>query len=208
MAGGLMTMCESVQVVTMAASSTNSGVKGFVRREQRMHEQREALGALSRFACNSIESVGPFYDADQRLYDSIPVSQAVGDVDRLMKEFDPTILIIPAVSHHQDHRYTHEIGLACARPSREGRNLKAVLIGHYPFSDYYKMDTSRHSYFYVPMTEDVMYVKLRALEEYHSQLIHDEDIVSISNVSLIAATRGRECMHTYAERFEILRMIV
>lgn len=190
MAGGLMQKVSKTLVIPFAVKS------------DRYREMLEAASVLK-----NCEVIHPISDKDRLLFDELPVADTISILDEYIRNFKPDIMVVPKPSHHQDHQYTHKVGLAACRPSAESP-IKLILIGSYPYDDVYPVGNVNSSYLYVRLSLEEFNIKMRAIQCHRSQM-RDQcfDPMYLINLKTIGRMRGMEAMYHYAERFEILRMI-
>lgn len=120
--------------------------------------------------------------------------QILEELLQLNKRINPDLVFLPAASDvHQDHHVIHQEGL---------RAFKNTSLAGYelPWNNY-----SFHTHFFIPLSEEDLNKKITSLKAYHSQA--HRSYMSESFIRSLATVRGVQCNTTFAEAFEIYRLM-
>lgn len=151
-------------------------------------ECRKATAALGIPASNLI-----LYNYNVR---ELPASrqQVLEELVQLNKQIGPDLVLLPAASDvHQDHQVIYKEGLrAFKNTSFAGYEL--------PWNNY-----SFSTNFFMKLSESDINKKTEALKEYRSQ--SDRNYMQEDFIRSLAKVRGVQCNSTYAEAFEICKLI-
>jgi len=120
--------------------------------------------------------------------------QILEELLQLNKRINPDLVFLPAASDvHQDHHVIHQEGL---------RAFKNTTLAGYelPWNNY-----SFHTHFFIPLSEEDLNKKITSLKAYHSQA--HRSYMCESFTRSLATVRGVQCNTTFAEAFEIYRLM-
>ena len=120
--------------------------------------------------------------------------QILEELLQLNKQIRPDLVLLPAASDvHQDHQVIHQEGLrAFKNTSFAGYEL--------PWNNY-----SFRTNFFMKLTEQEIDKKIEALSQYRSQ--SHRNYMNPDFIRSLAKVRGVQCDNTYAEAFEIYKLI-
>ena len=107
---------------------------------------------------------------------------------------NPDLVLLPAASDiHQDHQVIHQEGM---------RAFKNVTFAGYelPWNNY-----SFHTNFFIRLSETELNKKVEALRSYQSQ--SHRNYMQEDFIRSLATVRGVQCNSSYAEVFEMYRLI-
>jgi len=114
---------------------------------------------------------------------------------RLNREYAPDLVLLPtSFDTHQDHRVVYEEGFRAFKHT--------TLLGY----ELPQNLTSFNNTAFVALTPEVLRRKVDALAEYRSQ--SHRDYSSADFIEGLGRVRGVQCGATYAEAFEMIRLIV
>jgi len=128
----------------------------------------------------------------------------ISDFEKTINDFNPDIAFIPYPSYNQDHREVYNASMVALRPHDQNFFVKKVVIYEQPHTFFWsknKISDFNPSYF-VPIDIEK---KLKLYSLLKSQI---RSFRSLDHVRSLAALRGGQCNHKFAEAFEILRWIV
>jgi LmbE family N-acetylglucosaminyl deacetylase len=148
-----------------------------------------------------------FNGMDGRL-DQLPLAEVVGWLEQQLECTNPTAVLLPYPSHHQDHQVVYRAAMAALRP-RTSLRLRLAAMFEYPFFDSWNYAVYRGGKITVDISGQIR-AKIEALRAYRSQiLLRDRrDPLNISGIIRWASSRGAEIGVGYAESFYPLRMII
>lgn len=120
--------------------------------------------------------------------------QILEELLQLNKQIRPDMVLLPAASDvHQDHQVIHQEGLrAFKNTSFAGYEL--------PWNNY-----SFRTNFFMKLTEQEIDTKIEALSQYRSQ--SHRNYMNPDFIRSLAKVRGVQCDNSYAEAFEIYKLI-
>ena len=205
--GGLMTRLASnndnhVRVVVVATchDTFNYYAGRVVSNEERMTESYEALKILARGNQNfQLIQLSGFEDGK---LDQCDKKSLVTALDREIREFEPTAVLFPYSSHHQDHQAVYQASVAALRPTVDTNFIQLKAMYEYPYVNFWSSNLIPNSKLYYPLTKGDIDRKEEALRAYKSQLVRDpRDILDVSSIINLARVRGTEIGHYYAEAF-------
>ena len=133
----------------------------------------------------------------QNQLDRIPKCELIGKIEEEINDFNPTILLIPSFTRHQDHAALYEACLAAARPYYWNGS---VLV--YETDGELKFKPS----LYIPLSSDEIEKKLKAISAYKTQLRSSCHPVNPLSQKAKAIFRGQIIYEDYAEAFQIFRL--
>lgn len=163
----------------------------------------ELASALSVLGVHDWKILTEGYDSNLNTY---PSGKMVAELDVIQNEFQPSEILIPMPSSHQDHRYMWEVCVAATRPSISKYQPKLVAAYEYPYSSW--GEGAKMSSFtggmYVNITNEIE-LKAQALESHSSQM-RENTLLSVNGAKALATMRGLEAGFPFAELLYILRM--
>ena len=145
--------------------------------------------------------------ADQVVHSNMPHHRnKVLVLDQDLLNFQPTAVLIPYPSHHQDHQMLYDVCCSALRP-RPDLLVEFVGMYEYPYADAWpnripehRMVVSIHDQLMRKTSAMRCYDKLDRLPENHP--------VSVKNVVDFAKRRGQEVGASYGEAIYPLRCLV
>jgi LmbE family N-acetylglucosaminyl deacetylase len=171
--------------------------------EERLPELQRAT---DRLGVASLE-VG-FPGLDGRL-DTLPLLDVIGWMERVLARVEPTAVLLPVPSHHQDHRVVYEAGLAALRPGAVS-GVQLIAAYEYPVSAVwpapYPMPPA--GALVIDVSGPYLESKLAALCEDHSQVAGraSNHPLHPDGVRKLAALRGLAMGVEHAEMLHVLQM--
>tara|TARA_B100000780_G_C21095755_1_gene441911 strand:+ start:95 stop:778 length:684 start_codon:yes stop_codon:yes gene_type:complete len=124
-----------------------------------------------------------------------------------IKNFEPSIVLIPFPDMHQDHKVIFNLCMAVTRPKGIGKKISLVACYEVPSATYYsapKIEPNFYPNWNVDISSSIK-KKSNALKEYKSTLSKDETARSVKAINSLASFRGSQCGFNYAESFYIIR---
>ena len=124
-----------------------------------------------------------------------------------IKEFDPSIVLIPFPDMHQDHKIVFDLCTAVTRPKGIGKKISIVACYEVPSATYYNVPNIQPNFYpnwNVDITSSIK-KKNNALNKYKSTLKKSELARSTRAISSLATFRGSQVNFKYAESFFIIR---
>lgn len=210
--GGLMSNLATdernkIRVVVVATNKDtyNYNVDRRVSNEER---KEESIAALSKLGVSekSLVQLNGFEDGRLDMCDR---KSLVTKLDEQIRYFEPTAVLFPYSSHHQDHQAVYHASVAALRTTVDTNYIKLKAMYEYPYVNSWSSNLDLNSKFYVPLSEEDIECKRDALFAYESQLLRDpRDIISISSIMTLAIVRGTEIGREYAEAFYPMTIIV
>lgn len=187
-----------IHVVFVAVGGRENGRADQVELRQR---KKEMINACCKIGVKNVSILHEGYDG---IMDIIPDKQLISLLDREIAKIEPDELFLPYPSHHQDHKKTHNCGMAAIR-IKEGYNVPDVYLYEYPFvgSHYDYINGGR---FYHDIS-DCVDLKIEAFEKYGSQVREMPSPINDEGIKALARIRGLESGNDYAEMFYLQRMI-
>jgi LmbE family N-acetylglucosaminyl deacetylase len=137
---------------------------------------------------------------DDNQLDKYPLLEIVKWVSSQIDRFNPDVIITHNYRcANQDHRVLYEASCIATRPLK---NHITLLTCEVLSSTCYLRPTSFEPNFYVELSPDDIVKKMKAVEDYVSEL---RKCRSPEVVSALARVRGAESGYDYAEGFQIIR---
>jgi LmbE family N-acetylglucosaminyl deacetylase len=200
------TVTEGGRVWTLVASVSSINMihtGGVVTGETREEEFKNASEVLGVEHC---EVLIPGFESQ---LNAVPMCEFVTLLDERIEEFQPTEVLLPLPSSHQDHQYCWEVGVAATRPNIV--KYQPPLIGAYGYPLSCWGAGSHLSSFYGGMYVDITKywdAKVKALNCYVSQMRKGYSLIGLEGCAALANLRGVECGVEKAELIHVLRITV
>jgi LmbE family N-acetylglucosaminyl deacetylase len=169
-------------------------------------ERKRELRASSRVLFASATVLFPGMD---KQLDQLPIYRIVEEIEKEIKEFQPTEILIPLPSSHQDHDVVYRACLAATRPSNVTQSVQLIAAYEYAATSWgpgSAADAGRGG-LYVDIGVGGLQKKLEALRCYRTQVRVDGHCWSEAAAEAMAKMRGLECGMELAELFHILRLV-
>ena len=161
---------------------------------------------------NEFESAMQYLEVDEFLIldhkdvhsklDTIPRVDLINEFEAQIRAFKPSLVILPAISYHQDHEAVFNAGFTACRPCFD--TIKSVW-GYNSLGITWSLDRDKfHPNIYIDIS-DYIDKKLEAISLYKSQLRPAPHHCNAENFKVLAQTTGREVGVNYAESFVCYR---
>lgn len=126
-----------------------------------------------------------------------------------LEKIKPTMVALPSsTSYNQDHHSVAEASFAALRPSTpHHKHLVETVLSYEEPADSWTLHPSTEPNFFLPLTENELNAKIKALKLYKSQLRAAPNLRSTDVVKVFAQARGALCGHQFAEGYRSLRVI-
>lgn len=149
------------------------------------------------------------FDFPDNGLDGIPLLELAQNIEKEISNFKPTVILTHSLADlNVDHRKCCEAVLVATRPQAHS---KIRLVASFEVLSstewFYTNGNSFQPNLYVDITE-TMELKLQACRCYASEMREPPNARSIQNVRHLAALRGATVGVSYAESFEVMRLIV
>lgn len=210
--GGLMSNLATdernkIRVVVVATNKDtyNYNVDRRVSNEER---KEESIAALSKLGVSekSLVQLNGFEDGRLDMCDR---KSLVTKLDEQIRYFEPTAVLFPYSSHHQDHQAVYQASISALRPTVATNFIKLKAMYEYPYITSWSSTINPNSKLYYPLTDEDIEKKREALKAYKSQLVRDSrDILDVSSIINLAKIRGTEIGHYWAEVFYPMSIII
>lgn len=172
-----------------------------VTKEERKLELKSALERLG------VTSHHTIFEDYESLMDTIPIRKVISAFEQLIGSIQPSAVLLPYPSFHQDHKVVFDAGFAALRPTpKHNTHLRLIATYEYPFKSW-SNENSYSGNFYINIADE-MNDKIEALKCHQSQLREGRHLISPESVKLWAEKRGLEANMPYAEMFHIIRLLV
>ena len=131
--------------------------------------------------------------------DSYGVGEFLSDLEKYVKEvMEPDVLLIPAKSKNQDHRFVNDLSVTLARPYFLNASiLEYEVDGELDFNPN----------MYVSLTEEEAEIKINAINGHTTQQSGDRHPTSALAQEAKMILRGTACYADYAEAFRVVRIV-
>jgi len=147
-----------------------------------------------------------FHNFPDNRFDTVPFLDIVKVIEKIKNNIKPEIIF----THYEkdlniDHQITYKAVITATRPTKE-ETVKEIYSFEIPSSTEwsYPLSFSPNVFYDISETIDV---KLRALEEYKTELREYPHPRSLEGVELIAKNWGMKVGLEYAEAFKVVRII-
>ncbi len=147
-----------------------------------------------------------FHNFPDNRFDTVPFLDLVKVIEKIKNNIKPEIIF----THYEkdlniDHQITYKAVITAARPTKE-ETVKEIYSFEIPSSTEwsYPLSFSPNVFYDISETIDV---KLRALEEYKTELREYPHPRSLEGVKLIAKYWGMKVGLEYAEPFKVVRIL-
>lgn len=126
-----------------------------------------------------------------------------------IKEFEPSVVLIPFPDMHQDHKTVFNLCTAVTRPKGVGKKISIVACYEVPSATYYsapKIEPNFYPNWNIDITSSIK-KKSDALKKYKSTLDKNELARSTRSINSLATFRGSQVNFKFAESFYIIRFL-
>lgn len=134
-------------------------------------------------------------------------SVCISQLDKLIDEIQPELIMMPVPSFHQEHQWVYQCCVATTRPTKPGNPLRLIAAYEYPpagWGNSSSWDGSRGA-IYINISRHLS-AKISMLEQHQSQMsAADNALISIDGVKRLASFRGLEAGYDYAEMIYLMR---
>lgn len=162
----------------------------------------------------AMETAGAHYSvlnfvAEGEHFDLASSSQSVciSQLDKLIDDLQPELLMMPVPSFHQEHQWVYNCCVAATRPTKPQRSLRLIAAYEYPpagWGSSSSWDSSRGAV-YIDISHQLP-AKMAMLEQHQSQMSKaDNALISLDGVKRLASFRGVEAGFDYAEMIYLMR---
>lgn len=147
-----------------------------------------------------------FFDFPDNRFDIIPFLDIVKVIEKIKNQIKPEIIF----THYKndlniDHQITYKAVITATRPLKE-ETVKEIYSFGIPSSTEWNYPLSFSPDIFYDISETID-IKLKALEEYKSELREYPHPRSLDGVKLIAKNWGMKVGLKYAEAFKVVRII-
>ena len=193
-----------IKVVLVSVGSVlqyiDIGEKKEVTSEKRMVEFVSAMKYLGIDNYKVLD-----FDGFHSKLDTLPRVDLINSFEIEINNFNPTTVVLPAISYHQDHEAVFEAGFTACRPKF---NTIRNVWGYNSLGITWSLERDKfHPNIYVDITKHID-KKLDAIEIYQSQLRPAPHHCNKDNFKVLAQTNGREVGVNYAESFVLYRGVI
>ena len=173
-------------------------------------KRQEEIDTLRQQGNNANKILGVkevfFFGFPDNRFDTIPFLDIVKTIEKVKKEIKPNIVF----THYEkdlniDHQITYKAVITATRPLRE-ETVKEVYAFEIPSSTEWSYPLSFSPNVFYNISE-TMNIKLKALEEYKSEVKEYPHPRSLEAVELTAKNWGIKVGLNYAEAFKCVRII-
>ena len=191
----------SIKIVVMSCSDR------YLRHLNRMvskEEQWEEFKSCASMISNESPVAYPIHNRleEEHIY------KAVGWLDNVIEEYNPTTILIPEPSYHQEHQITYKLSIAACRPTYGKNSLENIMLYEIPTNTWSGVESFYKPNVYVDISNFIdkkieifqKTYKIQYTKEKRNKLGED-GIVSH------AKYRGIECGQNYSESFMTLKSI-
>lgn len=187
-----------VKVIVIAVGEiTHPHSNETVTAATRINELKEALHVLG---CHDFEVM--YRDKDS-LLDTVPRTEIISKLDKILNDFKPTMVFIPLPSYHQDHVVLFETCFAALRP-RPNMFIKLIAMYEYPLISWHYQKFWNTGELYLDLSNTIQ-KKVDSFLMHKSQKRPPNHLISPESVKKWAEMRGLEIGLPYAEKYYILR---
>lgn len=130
--------------------------------------------------------------------DRYSIGDILPEVEKRVQTYKPSVVLVPAASKNQDHTFINRLAKTLARPYFCNASFLAYEVdGELAF-----VPT-----LFVPLTEEEVAMKAALIERYRTQGSGPNHPTAVRKQIARMEVRGGECHSSYAEAFEVLRII-
>lgn len=206
--GGYMNHCVAQGGgVQMAVAAVGDVYFEHLDRVVSVEERLEELHASAKMLGASLSAIG--FRGHDRMMDRVGQHEIISWVEGVLREFDPTEVLIPLPSSHQDHEAVYRASVSALRPSRGNAGIELVAAYEYPATSWgpgSSADAGKGG-LYVQLDNADMVKKMHALGCYKTQVRAHKHVWSVTAADTMARMRGLECGCDFAELFHVMREI-
>lgn len=173
-------------------------------------KRKEEIDTLRQQSNNANKILGVkevlFFSFPDNRFDAVPFLDIVKTIEKVKKEIKPGIVF----THYEkdlniDHQITYKAVITATRPISE-ETVKEIYSFEIPSSTEWSYPLSFSPNVFYNISE-TMNIKLRALEEYKTELREYPYPRSLKGIKLIAKTWGMKVGLNYAEAFKMIRSV-
>ena len=187
-----------------AVSTMHLHHKGVVTRDERIREYKSYVEEMG--GCWDEKRFPPF-DNESRL-DTVPRADIVREVEKVIMDVKPEVMILQGSSFHHDHAILYESTIAATRPTARHIPDQIYIMENPTYVHSLGPSTDFSPNFYVPMTESQTDKKLSVFSRcFPSQVREEGNYLSAQGIKSWARYRGIEARAEYAEAFRIFRSV-
>lgn len=172
----------------------------------------EAVAKFLRYDDFQIAFLGDEYHLK---LDTLPQKQLMYEIERgnklSLEKLQPTMILTPPMhDYNQDHRAATQAVIAAARPAPDDtKPFQKIVLGYESVPTAEWAATFIHNpNFFVPLTEEELDTKLKALSLYKSQVRHGAHPRSLQSVKTLARYRGIACGSEASEAYYSYRFVL
>lgn len=174
-----------------------------VTSEERIAETKAAMEVLGITRLDWF--LAPSHEARLDMY---PRMELIQKIDKLLAEFQPTLVLYPYPSHHQDHQAVHQACEAALRPDPSS-SVRVSAMYEYPYISTQFNPAVAGGKIYVELSDAHFALKMTALSKYRSQISREPThMLSLETIEAFTKMRGREIGVMHAEAFYLLRGVL
>lgn len=176
-----------------------------VAREERLAEYQSYV---SHFGGVWHRSPALPFDADARM-DTIGKAKVVREIETVIGEVQPELLICQGPSFHHDHTITYEATIAAMRPTARHCPAQILIMENPTYVHSLGPSTDFKADFYCSLTEQQVDEKIATFSRcFPGQVRTGDNYLSPQSLKTWAKYRGIESRHDYAEAFQVYRIVV
>lgn len=200
--GGTLLKVKNNAQIKLAVMSCSQRFLGHLGRPITEEEQ---WGEFSECAKHISTEQPVKFQAEDRL-ELVPTYKIVRWLDQLIADFQPTTLLIPEPSYHQEHKLVYETCIAACRPTFGNKSIKNIYLYEIPTSTWCGPDGIYKPNVYVDITGQVEEKISLFKNVYKLQYTEEKrNMLGERGIKAHAKYRGLEAGHEYAESFMLIR---
>jgi LmbE family N-acetylglucosaminyl deacetylase len=178
---------------------------GLVKRAERLEEYQKFVETFSGVWHRSDNL--PF-DADARL-DTIPRAMIVSEIERIIEDVLPDLLILQGPSFHHDHSIVYEATIAATRPTARYFPCEILVMENPTYVHSIGPQTDFIPDTYVALSEAEIELKLDIFEKcFPTQIRSSDNYLSRQGILAWSRYRGIESREEYAEAFHTYKRVI
>lgn len=194
----------SLHFYLAAVSTMHLNHSGLLSREKRIKEYQAYVQKMKGY-WNSKKY--PPFDYESRL-DTLPRAQIVKELENIISDVAPSVMILQGPSFHHDHTILYEAAIAATRPTARHIPNQIYIMENPTYVHSLGVSTDFLPNFYVPMSSRQLNEKLKIFQQcFPSQIRESGNYLSSEGIKSWARYRGIESRYDYAEAFKIFRYI-
>ncbi len=201
--GTLLALKENHSVKIAVMSCTDR----YLRHLDRVITKEEQWSEFKRCSSKISNEEPEIYDISHRLEEE-PAYKIIGWLDDLISRYDPTTILIPEPSYHQEHQLVYRTAIAACRPTYGKNAIENIILYEIPTNTWSGAESFFKPNMYVDISDNID-EKVKIFKDTYKIQYTKEKRNKLGEEGIVAHAkyRGIESGQDYTEAFMILKTI-